>query len=111
MNVAVILCGTGGGIKDQLQGHNVPTVELGLHSSQSCVIGDVYGEIASDIHISVPEDATVTLVERTILKDPDHALVYWKKGEQWVSAEPRKATSYEVARVTENTLVNWFNEG
>jgi hypothetical protein len=66
--------------------------------------GDVYQQMASEIHESQPEDGTVTIMERP--KGPDfteHAFVYWDIDRGpigWVSAEPRRATHEQVFRAS-----------
>lgn len=55
-----------------------------------------YYQSADEIHKSIPENGTVTLVERMFKPDTDHALVFWEKGNEWVSAEPHRATVAEI---------------
>lgn len=100
-----ILCGEGGG----LRGSPSP-VYLSAQPSELYLEGDSYFQSAPEIHRSAPEDGTVTLIERRFEWDRDHACVYWRKGEEWVSAEPRPATPDEVLRITRNSLDKWFKE-
>jgi hypothetical protein len=67
-----------------------------------------YSQASNEIHLSVPEDGTMTLVERTFKKDTDHAFVYWRGRGPWVDAKPREATREEIAAVTTRSLETWF---
>lgn len=70
--------------------------------------GEFYLEEAEVIHESIPEDGTVTIVERSFKEDKDHAFVYWPQGTEWGTAEPREATMHEVLRITRHALETWF---
>jgi hypothetical protein len=96
-------CGAGGCLKDQPR-------EVFLIPSCDSVYneGASYNQHAEDIHASHPEDGTVTIIERTIAADPDHAFVYWPAGQKWVSAEPRTASREEIQQITSNALAKWF---
>lgn len=67
-----------------------------------------YEQAAPEIHLSIPDDGTVTLVERTFLEDPDHAQVFWRGRGGWVDAAPRPATREEVETVTRRVLETWL---
>lgn len=69
--------------------------------------GSTYRQRADEIHESRPHDGTVTLVERHFLDDEEHARVFWRRGETWVSAEPREATPDEVRAITRHALEVW----
>lgn len=96
-----ILCGPGGGFSEP------DPVEVSLRvvrhwliePRETYVAGQVYNQLANEIHMSEPEDGTVTLVEREFLADVDHAYVYWRAGKEWVTAEPREATEDEVRQI------------
>lgn len=70
----------------------------------------VYTQRAEEIHLSVPEDGTVTLVKKTMAPggNPDNAYVYWPGRGNWVSAEPRKATLDEIETICQRSLERWF---
>lgn len=70
--------------------------------------GDTYAQTADEIHLSCPEDGTVTLVTRTFKDDRDHANVLWRGIGGWVDAKPRAATVDEVEAVTRRSLQTWF---
>jgi hypothetical protein len=68
-----------------------------------------YAQRADEIHESLPGDGTVTLVTRHFTReDRDHAQIFWPKGEEWVSAEPRPASDREVHEMTSKALEKWF---
>lgn len=60
-----------------------------------------YSQRYDEIHETFFEDGTVTLVRRRFVnEDRDHAYVYWERGAQFVSAEPRAARIDEIAIAT-----------
>lgn len=70
--------------------------------------GESYTQDSEEIHLSCPEDGTVTLVERTFKADRDHAKVFWRGKGGWVDAKPRPAEAHEVQDVTSRALRVWF---
>jgi hypothetical protein len=70
--------------------------------------GQSYDQTKDEIHLSVPEDGTVTLVTRTFHADRDHAGVYWRGKGGWVDAKPRPATNEEVVAIATRSLEAWF---
>lgn len=70
--------------------------------------GASYFQNNNEIHLSCPEDGTVTLVERTFKADRDHAKVFWRGKGDWVDAKPRPAEPHEVQEVTDRALRIWF---
>lgn len=72
------------------------------------VEGDSYQQIASEIHCTIPDPGTVTIIRRQFGADVDHATVICPQGEPWVSAEPRPATLHEIHEITQNALKTWF---
>lgn len=93
-----------------------PMIDVRLIKRGDLTVGDSLGVIGyqtsytrfrSAIHESRPEPGTVTIVERQFDDDTEHAYVYWPIGTQWVSAEPRPATSAEVVSMTV-TALEWF---
>lgn len=69
--------------------------------------GDTYQQKAHEIHISMPEDGTVTLNKRERVGE-DRAVVYWDTPE-WVDAEPRVATYKEIEDITRASINRWFH--
>lgn len=101
-----IKCGAGGGLVNEPP----KTVRLKLAHVQTVRDGNSYGEKAEQIHVSFPSEGTVTIVDRTFKSDADHALVFWRYGTKWVSAEPRPATEEEVVDICRMSWLNWFKE-
>lgn len=83
----------------------IPLVEGGLEVYPE---GYEYTQAKDEIHLSCPEDGTVTLVTRTFHADRDHAKVYWRGRGEWVDAKPRAATPEEVEQITQRALLTWF---
>lgn len=76
------------------------SVALLAHPREIYWAGDIYSQKAEEVHASSYADGTVTLNDRTRRPDPDHALVFWPFGEEWVDAEPRAATRKEIIIAT-----------
>lgn len=102
-----IVCGPGGGECEK----PATPVSLRLIRSDDYYAGEVYGEKASDIHETIYENGTITLVKRTFKEDTEHALVYPLHGKPWVSAEPRKAEPWEVAQALSTALCVMLADG
>ena len=98
-----IRCGEGGG----LVGDPAP-VFLAEQPTETFREGETYTQEASEIHRSVPEDGTVTLVEREFREDTEHAYVYFRG--EWGTAEPRPATPEEVEAILGYSLSRWFTD-
>jgi len=100
---STIQCGPGGGMRSEPK-----LIGLARHPSHTYIEGQSYSQEASEIHDTDYRDGTVTLVERTFKQDTEHARVFWKESEQWISAEPRKADEQEVEQICHRALSNWF---
>lgn len=70
--------------------------------------GMSYKQTKDEIHYSIPEDGTVTIITRTFHEDRDHAMVYWRGKGGWVDAKPRPAEKNEVLLVAQRALEMWF---
>lgn len=66
-----------------------------------------YTQEPNEIHRSIPQDGTVTLIERPQGPPLEEAMVYWPRGTVWVSAEPKPAELYDVERVIGYALMRW----
>lgn len=66
--------------------------------------GHVYSQHYREVHESQYADGTVTVNERERVGDGEHAYVFWPVGTKWVDAQPRTATTDEVAAVTSEAL-------
>jgi hypothetical protein len=97
-----IKCGIGGGLIGEPEEVNLWMKDPEVYSES-----EVYFEEAEEIHLSMPEDGTVTLVKREFKDDVDHAYVFWLDGE-WGSAEPREATREEISMTLTHSLNTWF---
>jgi len=66
--------------------------------------GDTYSQQPSEIHETEPQGIVVTLMEKAPT-GTDLARVFWRTGTNWGTAEPRKATPFEVSDITAKALV------
>lgn len=112
-NRARLKCGTGAHIVATLEDHvdgGVERVRLVEWAVETWSEEATYFQSKDEIHRSMPEDGTVTIVTRTFGADPDHAWVFWRgaPGTAWGSAEPREARPEEVMAVTERALRTWW---
>lgn len=69
--------------------------------------GGWYEQSAAEIHHTLTDVGTVTLIRRRFGSDPDHASVYWPVGQKWVDATPRPATPEEINMFIAPALANW----
>lgn len=89
---SIIRAGEGGGLVGD------PTaVRLAMKQPEYYEPGSGYKQFAPEIHESLPEPGTVTVIQRDFFDNRDIAAVYWREGD-WVTAEPRPATKDEVDR-------------
>jgi len=70
--------------------------------------GQTYRQYNDEIHETIPEDGTVTLVEREFARDVRAARIFWRGEGEWVSAAPRRALPTEIEYVTQKALRLWF---
>jgi hypothetical protein len=89
-----IFCGEGGGLEGEPE-----ETDLIAYTPERYIDGQTYEQGPEEIHVSSPRRGTVTLVERKFGEDVDHAYVYWPQGQEWVSAEPRAATTDEITQI------------
>lgn len=100
---SILKCGEGGCLVSE--SHRVNLIEFPVESYSE---GRSYTQVADEIHESFPVTGTVSIVTRKFREDRDHAKVYWRYGEEWVSAEPRIATCAEIMEITRKSLDLWF---
>lgn len=100
---ARIRCGEKGGI---VESEAVERVWLAPAAPEMYDAGDSYYQRASEVHHSSYDDGTVTLVNRQFRPDTEHAHVFYKADESWVSAEPRPAEPEETREIVERALQN-----
>jgi hypothetical protein len=103
-NMATIKCGEGAHTLNKPEKVHL-TNSNGLEEYKE---GSVYTQHKSEVHESLPEDGTVTIVTRIFTENRDNAHVFWQGDGDFVSAEPRPATRDEVEMVTKNALQVWF---
>lgn len=97
-----IRCGEGGGLR------GVPeAVKLALTVDETVLEGQMYSQTADEIHRSLPLNGTVTLVHREVAEDADHAHVYYRYDEEWVSAEPHGASPATVRDILGASKARW----
>jgi hypothetical protein len=103
LNFAAIKCGEGAFTVSEVKKINVISQPLEIYSE-----GQSYQQRKDEVHESLPETGTVTLVTRTFTGDRDHARVFWRGDGGWVDAAPRPATPEEIIAVTQRALKLWF---
>lgn len=69
--------------------------------------GDVYEQTAGEIHRSMAQDGTVTLMERPQGDPLQECSVFWPRGLDWVSAEPKPIHGWELSRTIATALARW----
>lgn len=106
LNRAQILCGEKACTVSETD--RLLMLRRGLETYHS---GQMYHQEKDEVHETLPEDGTVTLVGRTFTPDRDHASVYWRGNGPWVDARPRTATVEEIASVTQAAFGRMREEG
>lgn len=66
--------------------------------------GMSYSQAPSEIHQSMPDIGTVTIMRKSPTADGESARIFWPLGSEWGSAEPRAALPSEVSVITGNAL-------
>lgn len=101
---ATIKCGEGGGIIGEPE-----LVALDSDQPHVMTAGDEYTQLGNWIHDTYAADGSVTLCTRRVTTgDGEHARVFWKASQGFVTAEPRKATVEEVEAACSHALAAWF---
>lgn len=70
--------------------------------------GEVYTQTKAEIHETIPDMGTVTIVTRSFSGDKESANIFWRGDKEWVDAKPRSATMDEIIDVTKYALRTWF---
>jgi len=97
-----IATGEGGGLIGEPD-----EVELYVCQPEQYLPGDVYEQAPNEIHRSMPQDGTVTLMTRPQGPPLEEADVYWPVGTQWVSAEPKPLADYQITPIINYALSRW----
>lgn len=71
--------------------------------------GEKYSQEPNEIHETVAEPGTITLMHKTPTDDTDGATVFWRRGE-WVSAEPRVAETHAMEDICDYALEKLLRE-
>lgn len=103
-NGAIIQTGEGGGIIED----SVTQLGLSPQSPEVYGAGQTYTQAGDEIHRTIAQDGTVTLMERPQGPPDEKACVYWPAGTEWVSAEPRPAKPFEVETAVNWALMRWY---
>jgi hypothetical protein len=99
-----IRCGPEGGVAGEPE-----LAHLMREKPEKIMGGQWYAQQAQEVHESIPDDGTVSIIRRTSLDDPDHANVYFPVGQPWVSAGgARVANAQMVGRICKNALDRVF---
>lgn len=78
-------------------------------SMQVLMPGETYTQAPAVIHESRPERGTVTFMQKHPTND-ESARVFWPRGTEWVSAEPRPALDIERDEIIRNALQAWAQQ-
>lgn len=95
-----IVCGPGG---CALPG--AEPVWLSRQTAEEYTAGDWYSQQRSEIHSTGFDSGTVTIIKRRFYEDTEHAHVFYEN--DWVSAEPRRATADEIGAIVAVAIENW----
>ncbi len=102
-----IVCGVSGPLDPdevRMRGENV---WLDAGHPETYGPGDTYHQNASEVHSTSFDDGTVTLVRREFLPDTEHANVFFRPDDGWVSARPRPASADEVTAFVSRALLRF----
>ena len=69
--------------------------------------GMVYTQKPEEIHRSIPQDGTVTLLERQQGEPLQETSVYWPRGTEWVTAEPQPVAEWQLSQAVQYALSRW----
>jgi hypothetical protein len=71
--------------------------------------GQIYTQDPDEFHRSIPQDGTVTLLERPQGPPLEKARVLFPRRTSWVSAEPRPAHDHETKRAIDCAVARWVS--
>ena len=92
------------GVHSDLKLSNQRVVRLRAFEQEYYLPGYHYTQEAAELHETIAEDGTVTLMERKHDGPTGEANVFWPYGTIWKHAKPRPATPDEVHAVVTNAL-------
>lgn len=94
--------GEGGGlVGDQYD------VELMVKIPEHYLPGDTYEQAPDEVHRTIAQDGTVTLLTRPQGPPLEEASVFWRRGSHWVSAEPCSIIGRPLQSVIDRALAAW----
>lgn len=97
-----IATGEGGG----LIGDPEP-VMLVRQDVETYTAGGVYEQKPEEIHRTIAQDGTVTLLERPQGPPLEEAFTFWPQGTDWVSAEPQRLDEWRIESTIGYALARW----
>jgi hypothetical protein len=97
-----IKTGEGGGLVGEPEATRLVSSSLELY-----VAGQSYEQEPEEIHRTIAQDGTVTLLERQQGEPLEEALVFWPCGIEWVSAEPKPVDPWLLERAVSHALARW----
>jgi hypothetical protein len=97
-----IATGEGGGLLNESKAVCLIPEQPELYTA-----GMFYRQESSEIHRTIAQDGTVTLLTRPQGPPLEEATVFWPIGTHWVSAEPVPAAYYNVQRAIEYAIARW----
>lgn len=98
-----IECGPGTTAANMISTYDTQKLKVTHDSPEIIHPGHSYFQYADDIHQTFALDGTITICDRKLVRQDNHAHVYWESG-PWVSAEPRPATLNEVEFMVKEAL-------
>lgn len=105
MICSAIATGEGGG----LIGEPVE-IEMFGGAPEFYIPGDVYEQRPEEVHRTIAQDGTITLIERPQGPPLEEAQVFWPRGTKWVSAEPQTISDWELEQTVKHALARWAPE-
>lgn len=97
-----IATGEGGG----LIGEPEP-VKIVADTPELYTAGKTYTQTPGEVHRTIAQDGTVTLLERPQGPPLEEAYTFWPAGTEWVSAEPKKLEKWRIEPVIHYALSRW----
>lgn len=99
---SLIKTGEGGGLDGE-----PCDLRLIAHTPETYASGDTYEQRPTEIHRTIAQDGTVTLMTRPQGPPLEVADVFWPTGTQWVSAEPKPVELWQAEEVINYALLRW----
>lgn len=99
---SLLKTGEGGGLIGEPEAIRVKSRAPELYNA-----GRTYKQEPAEIHRTVAQDGTVTLLERQQGLPLEEASVFWPCGGSWVSAEPKPAEDWQLIPIIQYALKRW----